>query len=53
MKPKQNLDLRTLMYNISHYYKGVLGEDLFSKRFSTQKVEGRLKIMLYNKFISL
>jgi hypothetical protein len=29
--------------------KRVLGEDLFSKRFSTQ----RLKIMLYNKFISL
>jgi len=27
--------------------------DLFSKRFSTQKVEGGLKIMLYNKFISL
>jgi hypothetical protein len=33
--------------------KRVLGEDLFSKRFSTQKVEGGLKIMLYNKFISL
>jgi len=31
----------------------VLGEDLFSKRFSAQKVEGGLKIMLYNKFISL
>jgi hypothetical protein len=33
--------------------KRVLGEELFSKRFSTQKVEGGLKIMLYNKFISL
>ena len=33
--------------------KRVLGEDLFSKRFSAQKVEGGLKIMLYNKFISL
>jgi hypothetical protein len=32
--------------------KRVLGEDLFSKRFSAQKVEGGLKIMLYNKFIS-
>jgi hypothetical protein len=33
--------------------KRALGEDLFSKRFSAQKVEGGLKIMLYNKFISL
>jgi hypothetical protein len=33
--------------------KRVLGEDLFSKKFSTQKVEAGLKIMLYNKFISL
>lgn len=33
--------------------KRVIGEDLFSKRFSAQKVEGGLKIMLYNKFISL
>ena len=33
--------------------KRVLGEDLFSKRFSAQKVEGGVKIMLYNKFISL
>jgi hypothetical protein len=33
--------------------KRVLGEDLFSKRFSAQKVEAGLKIMLYNKFISL
>jgi hypothetical protein len=33
--------------------KRVLGEDLFSKKFSTQKAEAGLKIMLYNKFISL
>jgi hypothetical protein len=33
--------------------KRVLGEDLFSKKFSTQKVEAGLKIMLYNKFISI
>jgi Transposase DDE domain len=33
--------------------KRVLGEDLFSKKFSAQKVEGGLKIMLYKKFISL
>jgi hypothetical protein len=33
--------------------KRVLGEDLFSKKFSPQKVKAGLKIMLYNKFISL
>ncbi|MGC1931869.1 MAG: hypothetical protein WA667_23105 [Candidatus Nitrosopolaris sp.] len=33
--------------------KRVIGEDLFSKKFSVQKVEAGLKIMLYNKFISL
>jgi hypothetical protein len=33
--------------------KRVLGEDLLSKKFSAQKVEAGLKIMLYNKFISL
>ena len=36
--------------------KRVLVEDLFSKKFSTQKVqkvEAGLKIMLYNKFIGL
>lgn len=32
---------------------GVLGEDLLSKKFSAQKVKARLKVMLYNKFISL
>ena len=33
--------------------KRVLGEDLLSRKFSTQKVEAGLKAMLYNKFISL
>jgi hypothetical protein len=33
--------------------KGLLGEDLLSRKFSTQKVEAGLKVMLYNKFISL
>lgn len=33
--------------------KRVLGEDLLSRKFSTQKVEAGLKVMLYNKFISL
>ena len=33
--------------------KRVLGEDLLSKKFKAQKVEGGLKVMLYNEFISL
>ena len=33
--------------------KRVLGEDLLSKKFSAQKVEAGLKVMLYNKFIGL
>jgi Transposase DDE domain len=34
--------------------KRVLGEeDLLSKKFKAQKVEVGLKVMLYNKFISL
>jgi hypothetical protein len=33
--------------------KRVLGEDLLSRKFSTQKVEAGLKVMLYNRFISL
>lgn len=33
--------------------KRVLGEDLLSKKFSAQKVEAGLKVMLYNQFINL
>ena len=33
--------------------KRVLGENLLSKKYSTQKVEAGLKVMLYNRFISL
>ena len=33
--------------------KRVLGEDLLSKKFKAQQVEAGLKIMLYNKFISI
>ena len=33
--------------------KRVLGEDLLSKKFKAQKVEARLKVMLYNKFMTL
>jgi IS5 family transposase len=33
--------------------KRVLGEDLLSKKFSAQKVEVGLKVMLYNQFMNL
>ena len=33
--------------------KRVLGEDLLSKKFSAQKVEAGLKVMLYNHFMNL
>jgi hypothetical protein len=33
--------------------KRVLGEDLLSRKFKAQKIEAGLKVMLYNKFISL
>jgi hypothetical protein len=33
--------------------KRVLGEELFSKKFKAQKVEAGLKVILYNKFMSL
>jgi Transposase DDE domain len=32
--------------------KRVLGEDLLSRKFKAQKIEVRLKVMLYNKFMS-
>jgi hypothetical protein len=34
-------------------WKYVLGEDILSKEFKAQKVEAGLKVILYNKFISL
>jgi hypothetical protein len=33
--------------------KRILGEDLLSKKFSAQKVEAGLKVMLYNQVMSL
>ena len=33
--------------------KRVFGEDLLSKKFSAQKIEAGLKIMLYNKYMAL
>jgi hypothetical protein len=34
-------------------FKGVLGETLRAKRFLSQKVEASLKVMLYNRFMSI
>ena len=33
--------------------KGVLGEALRARRFVSQKVEASLKVMLYNRFMSI
>ena len=33
--------------------KRVFGEDLLSKKFKAQKVEAGLKVMLYNRFVTL
>jgi hypothetical protein len=45
--------LRTTGWERMGATKRVLGEDLLSKKFKAQKVEAGLKVMLYNKFISL
>ena len=34
-------------------FKRVFGEDLLSKKFKAQKVEAGLKVMLYNRFVTL
>jgi len=34
-------------------FKGVLGETLRAKRFLSQKVEASLKVVLYNRFMSI
>ena len=51
--------------NIKHYgerwlveivfsaFKRVLGEELFSRRFHSQKIEAALKILLYNRFMTV
>ena len=33
--------------------KKVFGENLLSKKFSAQKIEAGLKVMLYNKYMAL
>jgi hypothetical protein len=53
METNQNADRRWIVEIVFSSIKRVLGEDLFSKKFSAQKVKAWLKIMLYNKFIIL
>jgi hypothetical protein len=53
METNQNADRRWIVEIVFSSIKRVLGEDLFSKKFSAQKVKAWLKIMLYNKFTVL
>jgi hypothetical protein len=53
METNQNADRRWIVEIVFSSIKRVLGEDLFSKKFSAQKVKAWLKIMLYNKLTIL
>ena len=69
LRRKEVLLFRKLGYegwkNIKHYgerwlveivfsaFKRVLGEELFSRRFHAQKIEASLKVLLYNKFMTV
>jgi hypothetical protein len=53
METNQNADRRWIVEIVFSSIKRVLGEDLFSKKFSVQKVKAWLKIMPYNKFMIL
>jgi hypothetical protein len=52
-KPLNDTGRRWITGIVFSSLKRVLGEDLLSKKFKAQKVEAGLKVMLYNKFISL
>ena len=52
-KELKNTGQRWIAEVVFSSLKRVLGEHLLSKKFSMQKAETTLKIMLYNKFISL
>jgi hypothetical protein len=52
MERDQDLGRRWIAEIVFSSIKRVLGEDLFSKFFA-QRVESGLKIMLYNKFMSM
>ena len=44
---------RWLVEIVFSSFKRVLGETLRSRKFITQKAEASLKVMLYNKFMSI
>jgi len=44
---------RWLVEIVFSAFKRVLGEELFSRKFSAQKIESSLKILLYNKFMAI
>lgn len=52
-KELKNTGQRWIAEVVFSSLKRVLGEHLLSRKFSMQKAETALKIMLYNKFISL
>lgn len=47
------VDRRWIAKIVLSAFKRVFGEDLLSKKFSAQKIEAGLKIMLYNKYMIL
>lgn len=47
---RRKMDIAEIVFSA---IKRVFGEDLLSKKFSTQKIEAGLKIMLYNKYMAL
>jgi hypothetical protein len=52
-KQLKNTGRRWIAEIVFSSLKRVLGEDILSKKFKAQKVEAGLKVILYNKFISL
>ena len=52
-KQLKNTGRRWIAETVFSSLKRVLGEDLLSKKFKAQEVETVLKVMLYNRFISL
>jgi hypothetical protein len=52
-KQLKNTGRRWIAEIVFSSIKRVLGEDLLSKKFSAQKVEAGLKVMLYNQFMNL
>jgi len=52
-KNLKNYGQRWLVEIVFSAFKRVLGEDLVSRRFHAQKIEASLKILLYNKFMTI